>query len=116
RALVTGFILAKPAEALTDMRQVASGEHGKRLGLFLSAALAMKSAQSELALQILDQLSANDTGIPLYYANYLRGEAYLNKGDYLNAITSFRSFVNYQPGQNYIKDAYYKMGLCYWLN
>ncbi len=116
QALVTGFINARPAEALTDMRQVASGEHAKRLGLFLSAALAMKSAQSELALQILDQLSSDDTGIPLHYANYLRGEAYLNKGDYLNAITSFRSFVNYQPGQNYIKDAYYKMGLCYWLN
>ncbi len=53
---------------------------------------------------------------PLYYADYLRGEVYLHKAEYLNAISAYRAFINTYKGQNYVKDAYYKIGLCYWLN
>lgn len=116
QSLVTGFILAKPGEALAAMRRMTTHAHGKRLSLFLASALAIKSSESDLALQMLERLSTDAAGIPLYYANYLQGEAFLHKGDYLNAITALHWFITHQPGQNYIKDAYYKMGLCYWLN
>jgi tetratricopeptide (TPR) repeat protein len=65
---------------------------------------------------VLANLSDSTIGVPLYYADYLKGEAYLHKGDYVNSISSYRWFINHQTGQNYIKDAYYKIGLCYWLN
>lgn len=115
-ALVKGFLLSKPAEALAEMRQILTDQTGNRLALFLGASLALKNASNEVALQMLRELSQNTTGIPLYYADYLRGEAFLHKGDYLNSISAYRWFINHQPGQNYIKDAYYKIGLCYWLN
>jgi tetratricopeptide (TPR) repeat protein len=114
-ALVQGFIQEKPGPALEDLQQILRDEKGNRLALFLSGSLALKNSQTDLALQFLN-LSDSSGGIPLYYADYLKGEAYLHKADYLNSISSFRWFINHQTGQNYIKDAYYKIGLCYWLN
>lgn len=116
RALVNGFILSKPAEALAEMQQILADHKGNRVALFLGASLALKNSSNETALEMLTALSKNTAGVPLYYADYLRGEAYLHKGDYLNAISAYRWFIGHQPGQNYIKDAYYKIGLCYWLN
>ncbi len=55
-------------------------------------------------------------GLPISYAEYLKGEIYLQKAEYLNAVSSYRWFINNYKGQNYIKDAWYKIGLCYWLN
>ena len=115
-ALVEGFILSRPESALEHMQQILATEPENRLLLFLSASLALKNSQNELALQMLEGLSAAKTGTPLYYSDYLRGEAFLHKGDYLNSISAYRWFIAHQTGQNYIKDAYYKMGLCYWLH
>ena len=115
-ALVQGFILSQPDLALDNMQEILGGQKDNRLALFFSASLALKNSQTERALQMLKNLSDSTVGIPLYYADYLRGEAYLHKGDYLNSISSYRWFINHQTGQNYIKDAYYKIGLCYWLN
>lgn len=115
-ALVQGFVLSEPGPALADMRSLLQQQKGNRLILFLTASLAIKNSESALALQMLNTLSDSTSGIPLYYADYLKGEAYLHKGDYLNSILSYRWFINHQTGQNYIKDAYFKIGVCYWLN
>lgn len=115
-ALVQGFVLSRPDEGLNLMQQVLDNRPGNRLALFLAASLALKDSNGELALRLLNDLSDSAEGIPLYYADYLRGEAYLQKGDYLNSISSYRWFIGHQTGQNYIKDAHYKIGLCYWLN
>lgn len=116
KALVKGFILSRPAEGLEEMTYLLADNKDNRLLLFLAASLAMKNSNNEVALKMLDDLSRLHEGVPLYYADYLRGEAHLHKGDYLNAISSYHWFISHQTGHNYIKDAYYKMGLCYWLN
>lgn len=115
-ALVQGFILSKPQEALKEMRQVLMENEHNRLVLFLSASLALKSGSNEIALEMLTNLSRSTHGIPLYYADYLRGEAFLHKGDYARAVNAYRWFIDHQPGQNYIKDAHYKIGLCHLLD
>jgi tetratricopeptide (TPR) repeat protein len=115
-ALVHGFILSKPDQGLEGMKSILAANPGNRLAMFLSATLALKDSQNEVALKMLINLSDSTVGIPLYYADYLKGEAYLHKGDYINSISSYRWFINHQTGQNYIKDAHYKIGLCYWLN
>jgi tetratricopeptide (TPR) repeat protein len=115
-SLVQGFMLSEPGPALTRMKALLEQQKGNRLFLFFSASLAIKNSESELALEMLTRLSDTSKGIPLYYADYLKGEAYLHKGDYLNSISSYRWFINHQTGQNYIKDAYFKIGMCYRLN
>ncbi len=116
RALVQGFILSEAGGALNDMLEIERERKGNPLILFLCASLAMKDSRSELALRMLNTLSDSTSGTPLYYAWYLEGEAYLHKGDYVNSILAYRWFINHQTGQNYIKDAWYKIGLCHWLN
>jgi len=115
-ALVQGFVMQQPEPALTTITRVQEKHEANKIALFLGAALAIKASQSELALGMLTRLSALSEGLPVYYSDYLRGEVYLHKADYLNAISAYRWFINHYAGKNYIKDAYYKIGLCYWLN
>jgi len=115
-ALVQGFVLQQTGPALTNIKQIQKENPGNRLILFLGASLAIKNSASEDALAMLTPLVERSPAFPLYYSDYLRGEVYLHKAEYLNAISAYRAFVNTYKGQNYIKDAYYKIGLCYWLN
>ncbi len=115
-ALIQGFLLQQPGEGMLELKHVLSTNPKNRLALFLGSALAMKNAQSEVALSMLDSLHRQSEGLPIYFADYLRAEIYLHKGEYLNSISSYRWFINNYRGQNCIKDAYYKVGLCYWLN
>ena len=39
----------------------------------------------------------------------------LHKGLYDESIRSYEAFLGAYKGQNYLKDSYYKMGICYWL-
>ena len=115
-ALAQGFVFQKPDSALAELTKVPKQKSDNSLALFVAASLAIKNSQSEEALNFLTTLAAGNKGIPVYYADYLKGEVYLHKGEYLNAIASYRWFISHYVGQNYIKDAYYKMGLCYLLN
>jgi hypothetical protein len=114
-ALIQGFLL-QTSEGILELKNVLETHAKNRLALFLGSALAMKNAQSELALSMLDSLDQQSEGLSIYFADYLRAEIYLHKGEYLNSISSYRWFINNYRGQNCIKDAYYKIGLCYWLN
>ncbi|MFZ6011298.1 MAG: hypothetical protein ACOYXT_13200 [Bacteroidota bacterium] len=115
-ALVQGFIFQNTDSAVVELKKLQAARPNNRLALFLGASLAIKNSQSEDALKMLTTLESSHSGLPLYYADYLRGEVYLHKADYLNAISAYRWFIGHYKGQNYIKDATYKIGLCYWLN
>ena len=115
-ALIMGFLLQQPSDGMDKIHQVLAQHPTNRLALFLGSALARKSRLSEEALKMLDSLGNQSEDVTLDLAHYLRGELYLYKGQYLEAISSYRWFIGNYRGQNGIKDAYYKIGLCYWLN
>jgi tetratricopeptide (TPR) repeat protein len=115
-ALIHGFVFQKPETGFAVLKQTLAGKPANRLILFVAASLAIKNSQSEEALDLLNKLAATNGGLPLYYADYLKGEVHLHKAEYLNALSAYRSFINHYSGQNYMKDAHFKMGLCYWLN
>jgi tetratricopeptide (TPR) repeat protein len=115
-ALIQGYLLQQPDLAMNELNGLLANYQNNRLALFLGSALAIKNAKSEVALSFLDSLDKQDPGFPIYFTDYLRAEICLYKGDYLNAISSYRWFVNHYRGQNCMKDAHYKIGLCYWLN
>lgn len=115
-ALTLGFVLQQPEQAMTEIQQVLNEYPKNRLALFIGTSLAIKNSKSEEALNMLYTLSQQQSGLPLYYAEYLKGEVYLHKAEYLNSISSYRWFINHYKGQNYMKDAHYKIGVCYWLN
>jgi hypothetical protein len=115
-SLIQGFLLQRPEEGVKIIDQIIGKHPDNPLVLFLGASLAIKSSQSELALGMLNKLGNQPNALPIYYADYLKGEVYLHKAEYLNAITSYRWFLNHYKGQNNVKDATYKIGLAYWLN
>jgi len=115
-ALAQGFVLQKTDVATTTIKKLQQQYPDNRLALFIGAAVAIKNSQSEDALTMLKKLEGLTSGLPLYYSNYLMGEIYLQKADYLNSISSYHWFIKNYRGQNYVKDANYKIGLCYLLN
>jgi hypothetical protein len=115
-ALIQGFILQKPEEGIEVLSKSMTVYPNNKLILYLASALAIKNAESKRALEWLQTIDRIETGLPIFYCQYLKGEVYLHKGEYLNSISSYRWFLNHYEGQNHIKDANYKIGLCYYLN
>lgn len=115
-ALILGFLLQEPSDGMKMINAVLTEHPTNRLALFLGGALARKSMLSDQALSMLDSLDKHSHGVIPPLSHYLRGEIFLNQGRYLEAIASYRWFIGNYRGQNGIKDAYYKIGLCYWLN
>lgn len=115
-SLAEGYIFQKPDVGLTELKKILKEKPENRVALFSAASLAIKNSQSEEALTYLKPLSESRSGIPIYLADYFKGEVYLHQGDYIDAIASYRWFLSHYKGQNHLKDAAYKIGLCYWLN
>ena len=115
-SLIQGYVLQKTDSAANEIKNLLEVYPNHRLLNFAGAALSIKNSQSDEALRMLIKLETLPQGMPLTLAYYLKGEAYLHKADYLNAISAYRWFINNTKGQSNIKDSYYKIGLCYWLN
>jgi tetratricopeptide (TPR) repeat protein len=113
--LVKGFILQRTAEALDQINAIKLSLPDHRLVNFLAAAIAMKDSKGKEALAFLENIFGHVEGIQLPYVEYLYGEALLQKGDYVKAIDAYDGFINRYPGQNFLKDAYYKIGICHQL-
>jgi len=116
KALIQSYVLQKPIEGLHALDTILAETPTNPLALFLGASLAIKNSESQKALNMLNILEAQPTGFRIDYVPYLKGEVFLFKAEYLNSISSYRAFINQYKGQNNIKDAYYKIGICYWLN
>jgi tetratricopeptide (TPR) repeat protein len=115
-ALVQGYVLQRPDSALNVINNILKANPNQRLALFLASSLAIKNSQSEKALDFLNRFNQSHFGVAIPYADYLFGEVYLHKGEYQKAIQAYSKFLAKYPGQNYVKDAHYKIGLCHWLN
>ncbi len=115
--LVDGFVLQQTDTAVSGIENFHYLYPENRLVLFLGATLAIKHSASELALNMLEKLKRLPVyDLPVYYADYLLGEVYLHQGNYSRSVNAFKSFITHYKGENYIKDAHYKIGVAYWLN
>jgi tetratricopeptide (TPR) repeat protein len=75
----------------------------------------MKDSQSETALGYMNTLEHHDQGLQMHYVEYLHGDALLNKGEYQAAIGYYQKFLKGYRSQSFLKDAHYKIAMCYWL-
>jgi tetratricopeptide (TPR) repeat protein len=114
--LFEGFVLQQTESSMSGFNETIKKFPENRLGLFLGASMAIKNSQSEKALTYLQQLSKGKSTLAVPYADYQLGEVYLHKGEYESSILAYQKFIVDYRGQNFIKDAHYKIGVCYWLN
>jgi hypothetical protein len=75
----------------------------------------LKNAQSDESLKVLQSRPAGAEYISFPYLEYLTAEIYLFKGQYKQGRDHYLKFLNSYKGKNFIKDAYYKIFLSYWL-
>lgn len=113
--LTQGFILQETNRGARGLEELITQHPQQRLALFLGGCLAIKNSESEKALQYFNTLQKNNQGIALAYAAYQTAEVYLHKGDYASSIAYYQKFLSGYTGLNYVKDAHYKIAVCYWL-
>ena len=113
--LFQGFILQQTETAMLGFDKTIKTYPDNRLALFLGASTAIKNSQSEKALEYLKKSNDDTDGLIIPYSYYQLGEVYLHKGEYDSAVRSYQKFLVAYQGQNYIKDAFYKIAICYWL-
>jgi tetratricopeptide (TPR) repeat protein len=97
------------------MKDCLKEQPDNRLVLFIAINMLMKDSQAENALELFNTLDKQNQGLPMYYVEYLRGEALLQKGEYQKAIPYFQKFQKGYRSSSFKKDSYYKISLCYWL-
>lgn len=108
---IHGYVMQQSTEAIQEIESILTQQPKQNLTLFMGASLALKNAQAEKAIELLNLL--NETNLPSIY--YFRGEALLCKGEYALAVKEFLSYISSFKGKNFIKDAYFKTGLCFQL-
>jgi TolA-binding protein len=113
--LIQGFMLQQPDVAFKGIEELLMESPTNKLLLFLGTTIAIKNADSETALSLLSRLDQQTEGLTLPYAYYLKGEVYLHRGNYSLSINAYQQFLEKYKGVNFIKDATYKIGVCYWL-
>lgn len=113
--LFVGFVLQQTESSMAGFNKTIHTFPENRLALFLAASIAIKNSQSEKALSYLQRVTKDKNVLVIPYAEYQLGEVYLHKGVYDSSILCYQKFISGYKGRNYIKDAYYKIGVCYWL-
>lgn len=109
--LVQGYVLQQPEVALHQVDHLLAQHPAHQLASFIGASLALKNAQAEKAILLLSQVK--DVDLPA--THYFLGEALLYKGEYEKASAEFMTYATTFRGENFIKDAYFKTALSYYL-
>lgn len=111
-SLAQSYLLQQNEPALHNMEVLAQSQ-SHELVYFLAAAIALKSGNAAKSKVFLDSLIKPDVSLSVPYAWYLRGEALLSAGEYPEAARSYQEFLQQYKGENFVKDAWYKSGICY---
>jgi tetratricopeptide (TPR) repeat protein len=111
---IKGFINQQVAESTLGLKQLLVKNPGNRLLLFLTVNMLMKNSESEEALKLIHEIDTQP-GLAIYYMEYLKGEILLQRGEYAASIQAYQKFIATYKSQNFKKDSYYKIGLCYFL-
>jgi tetratricopeptide (TPR) repeat protein len=82
---------------------------------FFGATIEQKNGHSEQALTYLLNRPTGSNYQSLPVIDNILGDIYLQKGQYATAEAHFKRFLQAYKGQNFLKDSYYKLFLCYWL-
>lgn len=112
---IKGLINQQHEEATTGILSCLDEQPANRLVLFLGVNMLMKNSQSEKALELIQTLDREKDGLPMHYIDYLRGEIFLQRGNYDLAVKTYQNFINNYKSINFKKDANFKIAMAYHL-
>ncbi|MDZ7898731.1 MAG: tetratricopeptide repeat protein [Arcicella sp.] len=114
--LIHAYILKLSDRQLFDFQEFIKQNSDNQMFVFFGITTLMKEGKSEIALNILENRIIDRTYLPFPFLEYLKAEILLQKGQYQPASKLYQNFLLKYKGFNFLKDTYYKLFLCYWLN
>jgi Tetratricopeptide repeat len=114
--LIHAYILTFSTKQLADFQEFIRENPDNQLFVFFGITTLMKEGKSEIALNILENKITDKEQLPFPFLEYLKAEILLQKGQYQTASKLYQNFLTKYKGFNFLKDTYYKLFLCYWLN
>ncbi len=115
-ALIHTYYYNDFKEALPVCKQLLENHPESALIRLVYASILVKNSNDTEAFKILSGMEANQAGyLPVPQWHYLLGEIYLHGGHYQKSIEEYRQFLEIQKGKDLVKDAHYKIAMCYWL-
>ncbi|MFQ3576733.1 MAG: hypothetical protein SNJ77_09890, partial [Cytophagales bacterium] len=113
--LVDAFVLKKTEASVSKVENMYLKNPENDLLKLVLAAMYLNNRQSAECFSLLNE---KIDALKLYskpYALRMLGDANLYKGEYTASIKNYQNFLKSYQGQNYLKDAYFKIYLGYWL-
>ena len=114
--LIHAYILTFSSKQLSDFQEFIKDNPDNQLFVFFGITTLMKEGKSEISLSILENRIIDKDHLPFPFLEYLKAEILLQKGQYQTAAKLYQNFLLNYKGFNFVKDTYYKLFLCYWLN
>lgn len=114
--IVHAYILKFNSKKINEFQQFIHHHQDNLLFQFLGATTLMKEGKSEIAYNILENCPEGNEYVAFPFLEYLKADILLQKGQYQLASKGFQNFLPRYKGFNFVKDTYYKIFLCYWLN
>jgi len=114
-AVLDSYLLHKESEAASILRNMRSEDPNNLLVHYLLVSALIKDHQGLEALNEIESFPYSGEHINLPFMEYIKGELYLQSGAYDKSILHYEKFISEHPGENYIKDSYYKLFIAHWL-
>ncbi len=108
-------IIPDKSFADTLLARLDTNNSSNLLNSYLKINILMKSGKNNEALNVFKDISDTIDFYPFYYMNLLKGECYLRKLLPAKSRTELLIFTSNYKGDNYIKDAWLKIGWSYFL-
>ncbi|MGA0560045.1 tetratricopeptide repeat protein [Larkinella sp. VNQ87] len=113
--MIRAYVLKFTTGDVANLKKLVQENPDNLLLHFLAVSVLMKEAQSEEGLAFLHERPTGPAYLPFPILENLRADILLQKAAYDQAASAYRSFLSQYKGVNFLKDAYYKQFLCYWL-
>jgi len=109
--VIEAYLLNQSDSAANTALKIYNSHKGNELISYVAIAVLLKNSQAAKAEKIYTAVDKVRNPLILYQG----GEIYLQLGQYDNAHTSLKQFLKMFKGENFIKDASYKLFLSQWL-
>lgn len=116
-ALIYTYYYERYDEAILICQQLLANHSESMLVRLVYAFILIKDsddANARIVLSGMPEASSGYLQIPAWY--YTLGEIDIHDGNYKEAISHYKRFLEMQKGKDLIKDAHYKIAMCYWLS
>ncbi|CCH55599.1 TPR repeat-containing protein [Fibrisoma limi BUZ 3] len=113
--LVRAYILKFTDADGRNLQELVRNNPDNLLIHFLAATTEQKNGHGAKALAYLAARPVGADYLPMPIIDNILGDIYLQQGQYGRASDHLRQFLRMYKGQNFLKDAYYKLFLCHWL-